>query len=408
MNRIPKMMALPIVLASAICLASCISEGQADDAMVNGCATVMEYDWMIGPFSKPLEKNPCIRPDSGYIFHDPVRKEEVRWQSLNAYNPAAIVKDGKVYILFRAEDHIGKHNGTSRIGLAISEDGYNFNCLPEPVIFPAEDAFLATEWEGGCEDPRIVETEAGVYYLYYTSYNGTSVYLSCAESTDLINWKKHGNIFSKALNGKYAEIWAKSGSVVCCQEGEHFYPVKIKGKYWMYWGESNIYAATSDNLIDWTPVEFVCEGPGIPNKKISIVDTEGNKTPYDEFKTLLPIVTPRHESYDEILCEPGPQAILTDRGIVLIYNGFGRNIEGDANVYAGQQILLAADNPTAVIMRTTRPFITPSEPYDFWRFSRNPKAGNCFLENLVYFNGRYMMYYGAADHEVAIAETAQI
>ena len=63
------------------------------------------------------------------------------------------------------------------------------------------------------------------------------------------------------------------------------------------------------------------------------------------------------------------------------------------------------ESPTAVIMRTTRPFLTPSEPYDFWRWSNTGKDGNCFLENLVYFKGRYIMYYGAADHEVAMAWT---
>ena len=28
----------------------------------------------------------------------------------------------------------------------------------------------------------------------------------------------------------------------------------------MYWGESDIYAATSDDLIHWTPVEFLADG----------------------------------------------------------------------------------------------------------------------------------------------------
>lgn len=39
-----------------------------------------------------------------------------------------------------------------------------------------------------------------------------------------------------------------------------FIPVKLKETYWMYWGESDIYAATSDDLIHWTPVEFLADG----------------------------------------------------------------------------------------------------------------------------------------------------
>jgi predicted GH43/DUF377 family glycosyl hydrolase len=397
---------MPVFLCIATTVASFSScKENVKAKIVNGCTTVMEYDWMIGPFVKNLEANPCLIPDSSFVFNDPIRKEQIRWQARNAYNPAAIVKDGKVYLLFRAEDKEGRYWGTSRIGLAVSEDGCHFISMPTPVLFPDEDSYQEKEWEGGCEDPRIVETEEGVYFMYYTSYNGSSVHLCCAESKDLVNWKKHGNIFAGTLNGKYDNIWAKSGSVVCRQDGEHFFPVKIKGKYWMYWGESNIYAATSDDLVKWTPVEFYCEGPAIPNKKISVVDYEGTITPYDSEKRLLPIVTPRMDGHDEILCEPGPQALLTKRGILLIYNGYGRNDNGDGAVYGGQQLLLSADSPTAVIMRTTDSFLAPSEPYDFWAWSKSGKDGNCFLENLVYFKGRYIMYYGAADHEVAMAWT---
>lgn len=69
------------------------------------------------------------------------------------------------------------------------------------------------------------------------------------------------------MNGKYKNLWSKSGAVVCRQEGDHFYPVKLKETYWMYWGESDIYAATSDDLIHWTPVEFLADGadPSLPS-----------------------------------------------------------------------------------------------------------------------------------------------
>ena len=399
----------PLSICTAIIvLSGCNSGNSSCEAYVNGCATVMEYDWMIGPWVKRTDVNPCLKPDPSFVFMDPILGKEVRWQELNAYNPAAIVKDDKVYLFFRAEDTIGKYHGTSRIGLAVSEDGYTFTSYPKPVIYPDNDEFKEIEWEGGCEDPRIVESENGVYYMYYTSYNGADVHLCCAESMDLINWKKHGPIFGKALKGKYSDIWSKSGAVVCRQERDHFYPVRIKGKYWMYWGESSIYAATSEDLVDWIPVEFLCEGPAIPQKKISVVDYEGKESPYDDIKTLFPVASPRIPGYDEILCEPGPQAVLTDRGIILIYNGFGHDIASSARVYAGEQLLLDKDDPTAVIARTTRPFITVSEPYDVWRFAPDHQSGNVFQENMVYFNGRYIMYYGAADHEVAIAETGPV
>jgi predicted GH43/DUF377 family glycosyl hydrolase len=83
----------------------------------------------------------------------------VKWEGKDVFNPAAVVKDDKVYMLYRAEDFVGKHKGTSRLGLAISEDGLHFNRLPEPVFYPDNDKMKEFEWEGGCEDPRIVEDE---------------------------------------------------------------------------------------------------------------------------------------------------------------------------------------------------------------------------------------------------------
>jgi predicted GH43/DUF377 family glycosyl hydrolase len=372
--------ALMAIVAAGM-LAGC---GARPDASVTESRHGMEYPWMIGPFAKRVDVNPCLVPDGTKTFVDPITQQTVPWQRLHAYNPAAIVKDGRVYLLFRAEDGVGTHDAHhhwhSRIGLAISSDGHTFVSRPAPVLYPDHDAFTALEWEGGCEDPRVVATEDGRYVIYYTAYDGKKARLSCAESTDLEHWTKHGPIFRGALLGKYADVWSKSGSVVCRREGDHIYAVRLNGKYWMYWGEGDIFAATSDDLIHWTPVEY--------------------------HGVLLPVITPRRGAYDSHLCEPGPPALLTKDGIVLIYNGSGDTPAHDGHVYAGGQLLLDPANPTAVIMRTTRPFIWPTETYDIWQSSANRKSGNCFLENLVVFQGKYIMYYGAADHEVAIAETA--
>ena len=53
----------------------------------------------------------------------------------------AIVREDKVWLLYRAEDPVGKYAGTSRIGLAVSEDGLHFSTYPEPVLFPDADGF---------------------------------------------------------------------------------------------------------------------------------------------------------------------------------------------------------------------------------------------------------------------------
>ena len=83
------------------------------------------------------------------------------------------------------------------------------------------------------------------------------------------------------------------------------------------------------DLIHWTPVEFLADGAD-PSHSFSQHDSRCKDN--DEVaRVLLPIIRPRVGNYDEFLCEPGPQAILTDAGIVLIYNArvTTRNVSGD-------------------------------------------------------------------------------
>src|SRR6185437_4524961 len=98
--------------------------------------------WVIGPFARPAKGNPVIAPNAQSKFTDPVLHEPVQWEALHTFNPAAIVRDHKIYVLYRAEDssgamQIGMH--TSRLGLAESADGIHFRRRPDPVFFPAED-----------------------------------------------------------------------------------------------------------------------------------------------------------------------------------------------------------------------------------------------------------------------------
>ena len=118
-------------------------------------AHVNRQDWLIGPFTRPVTA-PVIRPQPQSTFRDPVTGKQVHWEALHTFNPAAIVKDGRIYVLYRAEDDtgamvIGEH--TSRLGLAESSDGLHFTRLPEPVFYPALDSQQENEVPGGVEDP---------------------------------------------------------------------------------------------------------------------------------------------------------------------------------------------------------------------------------------------------------------
>ena len=69
--------------------------------------SIPDEDWMI-KFDKvgTTGINPILGPTRGTSWRCPIRKENVRWEEKDVFNPAAVVKDGKVYILYRAEDTV--------------------------------------------------------------------------------------------------------------------------------------------------------------------------------------------------------------------------------------------------------------------------------------------------------------
>jgi predicted GH43/DUF377 family glycosyl hydrolase len=339
-------------------------------------------DWMFGPFEKPADVNPIIAPNAGATFLSPMSDSVVRWEELATFNPAAVARNGKVYVLYRAEDVTGKREigfHTSRIGLAESGDGLHFTRRPAPVLYPDKDVQARYEWTGGVEDPRIVEAEDGSYVLTYTQWNRDVPHLAIATSTDLVHWTKHGPAFAAAENGKYLKTETKSGAILTRIAGNRLVATRVNGKYWMYFNVPDIMIATSENLIDWTP----------------LADSDGK---------VVNVLSPRPGYFDSWLVEAGPPAIMTERGILLIYNAGNNGQFGQAGlpqrVYTGGQALFDARNPIKLIARSDEPFIKPTEAYEK---TGQYKEGTTFVEALIPFNGRWLLYYGTADSRVGVA-----
>ena len=154
----------------------------------NFSASSSEADssWAFNNFIKLDSVNPILTPDSTSSFFCPIQNSNTKWESKNVLNPTALVKDGKVYLIYRAQDSAM----TSRLGLAISEDGIHFKKTGQPIFYPAKDSFYKYEWKGGVEDPRIVSMPGGGYFLTYTSYDGKTARLCFATSLDLMHWEK--------------------------------------------------------------------------------------------------------------------------------------------------------------------------------------------------------------------------
>jgi predicted GH43/DUF377 family glycosyl hydrolase len=298
----------------------------------------------LGPFEK-YENNPILGPRGD------------GWESKDLFNPAAVVKDGRVHLLYRAEDFSGEGtwNGTSRIGMAVSDDGLHFERRPEPILSPTEPY----EEPGGCEDPRVTKV-GDTYYLTYTAFDGESSRLCLATSKDLLEWEKHGVLFPEWTGGQ-EKVWSKSGAIL---------EEPVEGRYIMYFGDTSIWAAYSQDLLNWTPVEEPVFGS-----------------------------SPDPEAFDSVLVEPGPQPLMTDGGILLIYNAAQRLTSGRLRYSAGQ-VLLSKDDPTVVLKRPGEPFFEPEEPDALTGQIDNV----VFLEGLVEYQGTFLLYYGMADSRIGVAQ----
>lgn len=350
--------------------------------------------WVIGPFTRPAD-GPVISPNKFYYFTDPISNKRTNWEALHTFNPAAtIAPDGKVAVVFRAEDasgtdEIGGH--TSRLGMATSTDGLQFVVEGAPVLYMADDEQKGHEYPGGVEDPRIVVAPDGTYVMTYTQYpRGNGPYtVGIATSKNLQEWKKWGPAFAGADGGRYDTLMYKSAGILTELQHGRVRAVKLHGKYWMYWGEITIRLATSTDLIHWTPV----------------VDART--------KAPLVVMSARAGHFDSGFPEVGPPPLLTRKGIVLVYNGknsagtetepLQRDKKIAPGAYAVGEALFSAANPAKLLARTETPVLKPEMPYER---SGQYVAGTTFAEGLVAYQGQWLLYYGAADSLVGVARAA--
>lgn len=350
-----------------------------------GCNNTKRYDysdWAWIDFQRPEGINPIIVPDSTTRFFCPLTQDSVEWESNDTFNPAATIYEGKIVVLYRAEDKSGEGIGgrTSRLGYAYSDDGLHFLRLSTPVFYPDNDNQKELEWQGGCEDPRVAVTEDGLYVMFYTQWNRKQARLAVATSLDLQIWQKHGPVFAKAHNGRFFNEFSKSASIITKLVDGKQVIAKIDGKYWMYWGEKFVNVAASKDLTNWEPM----------------LDKNGD---------FLKVMLPRTGKFDSELTECGPPAIITDKGVLLFYNGKNKaGSEGDtlytANSYCAGQALFSLSDPTKLIGRLDKPFYVPEA--DFEKSGQYP-AGTVFVEGLVFYNQQWFLYYGCADSQIGVA-----
>ncbi len=258
------------------------------------------------------------------------------WETDNVFNAAVVRHNGLIYMLYRAQglDRI------SRIGGAISVDGYHFNRLSEPVLVPAN------EWETfGVEDPRVTELD-GVFYMLYTAYSPHGTRVSLARSTNLISWERLGVVLPDEDN-KDAVL----------------FPEKIGGRYAMFHRRPpDIWLAYSDDLLHWTDHQI--------------------------------IMRPREGMWDSVRVGAGGPPFKTDAGWLNVYHGYN-----EARVYCLGIALHALDDPSKVLKRQEEPILCPRAPWEV--FGDVPNV--VFTCGGIETEDEYLIYYGGGDHVMAVA-----
>ena len=255
-------------------------------------------------------------------------------------------------LLYRAQGQ----DGRSSIGLATSRDGVRFTRRREPVLVATEPY----ELPGGCEDPRVVLIR-GTYYMTYTGYDGTSARLCLATSARPPP--------AGPSTGRCSPTSSPARSTSRGASPARSSPSGSTASTYMYFGDKDIYWATSTDLIHWTP------------------------GPVDD-----PVMRPQPGTYTEELLEPGPPPLITENGyILLIHNAAAKDPDGKL-IYRAGQALIDPAKPTEELARLTTPFLVPETPEEIEGQVNNV----VFVEGLVAYKGEWLMYYGQGDAGVGV------
>lgn len=290
------------------------------------------------------------------------------FEAMGVYNPTVISRDGQIIMLYRAEDR----KRTSRIGYASSVDGRIFRRQKRYVFGPYEkDSYDNTS----TEDPRVIKV-GRTYYLTYTGYNKKHdlAQLCLATSHDLQSWKRRGVVLPARSANRWDTGWTKSGAILSN---------KVNGKYWMYYLGERFAANENTN--------------GSPLREMGIAYSKD--LIHWSAAIKHPVLATRHGLFDSRVVEPGPPPIMTNAGILVVYNGASASGVDGSYVYATGWALFDKNDPAKLLYRANRPVLTASHAWE----KQGTVNNVVFVEGMVRKQHSWTFYYGGGDRVIGIA-----
>lgn len=285
------------------------------------------------------------------------------WETKAVFNPTVAYENKKFYLIYRALDK----DNVSRLGCAISKDGFNFyRRLEDPIYVPRMDFEQRKNLNNysGCEDPRITKI-GDRFYICYTAYDGINpprVALSWIKSKDLLN---HNWLWSKPVLISPPDIDNKNACL---------FPEKINGRYLLLHRGGG-----KDIAIDWLDDLDHFDGKIWVEKEAAI--------------------SPRPNSWDGKKIGIAGPPIKTPKGWLLLYHG----VSDLDHQYRVGMMLLKLTDPAQVLFRSEYPILEPTEIFEKEGITSNVvfPCGMALVDKTLY------VYYGGADKVICVA-TANI
>ena len=305
------------------------------------------------------------------LLHNPLLNPRTAhgWESQAVFNPAALLANNKVHLVYRA---IGDR-GISVLGYASSQNGINFDQrLAKPIYTPtksfegsrcavtshyrAYSPYQSGGGWGGCEDPRLTKIDNRIY-MTYIAYDGTNpprIAITSIAADDFShqqwNWKEPVLISRPNVVDKNACIL----------------PQKVNGKFVIF------HRIFPNILIDF----------------VDSLDFDGKTWLKGEYS-----IPPRQECWDSRKVGIGPPPLKTNEGWLTFYHAVD---DRDPSRYKIGAMLLDLNDPTKVIHRSTQPLIEPTENYE----NEGHKFGVVYPCGSVMINKQVFLYYGGSDRVV--------
>ena len=277
-------------------------------------------------------------------------KNDVPYEVATVHNAGAVKFKDKYILLFRS--HL--LNGRSIIGIAESNDGFDFKVRNEPFMAPSNEGDFKLYEEFGVEDPRITYIE-GEYLITYSAYSRYGVRIGLAKTINFETVKR----FSLITEADYRNVV--------------IFPEKFKGKYVRL-------DRPHSEITPWSI--WISYSPDLKYWGDSKV-----------------IMRPVKYHWDEMKIGPGAPPIKTSKGWLSIYHGVFPTMDG--SVYRLGVALHDLNDPSIILGVGDNWILQPEEVYEI----------TGYVHNVVFTcgaipepDGTVKIYWGGADKVMCVGE----